>query len=149
MRLLADVPERCGYLLKERLTDIAVLVDALRRITEGECVIDPTIVARLIQRPRQASPLARLSERETEVLGLMAEGRSNQAIAERSSSAPRTVEAHVRQILMKLDLPESRRRPPPRPRRVDIPSALGLTACGYWRSRALVRREAEGVMGRQ
>ena len=107
MRLLADVPERCGYLLKERLTDIAVLVDALRRITEGECVIDPTIVARLIQRPRQASPLARLSERETEVLGLMAEGRSNQAIAERLVVTPRTVEAHVRQILMKLDLPES------------------------------------------
>jgi DNA-binding NarL/FixJ family response regulator len=107
MRLLADVPERCGYLLKERLSDVVVLVDALRRITEGECVIDPTIVARLIHRPRQASPLARLSDRETEVLGLMAEGRSNQAIAERLVVTPRTVEAHVRQILMKLDLPES------------------------------------------
>jgi DNA-binding NarL/FixJ family response regulator len=107
MRLLADVPERCGYLLKERLSDVAVLVDALRRITEGECVIDPTIVSRLIHRPRQASPLDRLSDREKEVLALMAEGRSNQAIAERLVVNTRTVEAHVRQILMKLDLPES------------------------------------------
>jgi DNA-binding NarL/FixJ family response regulator len=107
MRLLAEVPERAGYLLKDRLADMAVLVDALRRIVDGECVIDPTIVARLVRRPRERSPLDELSDREREVLGLMAEGRSNHAIAERLFVSRKTVEAHVRQILLKLDLPES------------------------------------------
>ncbi len=108
MRLLTEVPERAGYLLKERLVDVAVLVDALRRIVEGECVVDPTIVSRLVHRPRDPSPLDDLSDREREVLGLIAEGRSNQAIAERLFVSHKTVEAHVRQILLKLDLVESR-----------------------------------------
>ena len=108
MRLLTEVPERAGYLLKERLVDVAVLVDALRRIVEGECVVDPTIVSRLVHRPRDPSPLDELSDREREVLGLIAEGRSNQAIAERLFVSHKTVEAHVRQILLKLGLGESR-----------------------------------------
>src|SRR5215213_6503337 len=83
MRLLEDHPSRVGYLLKERVSDIAVLRDALHRIGDGECVIDPTIVARLLQRRREPDPLAILSEREREVLGLIAEGRSNASIAER------------------------------------------------------------------
>ena len=106
-RLLTEVPERAGYLLKDRLADVAVLVDALRRIVEGECVVDPTIVARLVHRPRQPSPLDQLSDREREVLALMAEGRSNRAIAQRLFVSSKTIEAHVRQILLKLDLPES------------------------------------------
>src|SRR4051812_16923720 len=92
MRLLAEVPERAGYLLKDRLADLAVLLDALRRIVEGECVIDPTIVARLVRRSRQPSPLDELSDREREVLALVAEGRSNQAIALRLYVSPKTVE---------------------------------------------------------
>ena len=107
LRLLEEHPERSGYLLKERVSDIAVLVDALGRIADGECVLDPTIVARLLARSRQQEPLAELTGREREVLSLMAEGRSNAAIAERLFVTPRTVEAHVRQILGKLDLPES------------------------------------------
>ena len=107
MQLLEEVPERVGYLLKERLADVAVLMDALRRITERECVVDPTIVARLVRRPRDPGPLDELSEREREVLGLMAEGRSNQAISRALSVSPKTVETHIRQILLKLDLPES------------------------------------------
>ena len=107
LQLLEEHPERCGYLLKERVSDIAVLVDALGRIADGECVLDPTIVARLLARSRQQEPLAELTGREREVLSLMAEGRSNAAIAERLFVTPRTVEAHVRQILGKLDLPES------------------------------------------
>lgn len=107
MRLLAESPERAGYLLKERLGDIAVLMDALKRITEGECVIDPTIVSQLVRRPRGPGPLDHLSPREQEVLGLMAEGRSNHAIAQRLFLSPKTVEAHVRQILLKLGLRES------------------------------------------
>ncbi len=107
MRLLAEVPERAGYLLKERLVDVAVLVDALRRIVEGECVVDPTIVSRLVHRPRDPSPLDELTDREREVLGLIAEGRSNQAIAQQLFVNHKTVEAHVRQILLKLGLVES------------------------------------------
>src|SRR3954469_13656788 len=107
IELLEAHPERCGYLLKERVSDIAVLVDALQRIAEGECVLDPTIVARLMTRSPQQGPLAQLTDREREVLALMAEGRSNAAIGERLVVTHRTVEAHIRQILGKLQLPES------------------------------------------
>ena len=106
-RLLTDVPERAGYLLKERLADIAVLLDALRRIVEGECVVDPTIVARLVQRQRANSPIDHLSDREREVLALIAEGRSNRAIAQRLYLSTKTVEAHIGQILLKLGIPGS------------------------------------------
>jgi DNA-binding NarL/FixJ family response regulator len=113
LRLLEEHPERVGYLLKERVFDIAVLVDALRRITDGETVVDPTIVSRLVDRRRRADPLGGLTRREREVLGLVAEGLSNRALAARLFVTERTVEAHVKQIFLKLDLtanPESHRR---------------------------------------
>jgi DNA-binding NarL/FixJ family response regulator len=113
MQLLHEHPERVGYLLKERVFDIAVLVDALRRLADGESVIDPTIVSRLLGRRRHASALEELSGREREVLELLAEGLSNRAIAERLVVTERTVEAHVKQIFQKLDLranPDSHRR---------------------------------------
>src|SRR5215207_1702084 len=113
MQLLQEHPERIGYLLKERVFDVAVMVDALRRLSEGESVVDPTIVSRLLGRRRQASPLDELTAREREVLGLVAEGLSNRAIAGRLVVTERTVEAHVKQIFMKLDLqtsPDSHRR---------------------------------------
>jgi DNA-binding NarL/FixJ family response regulator len=108
MRLLEEHVERSRYLLKERVSDIVVLVDALRRITEGECVVDPTIVARLVGRPRKNSPLDELSEREREVLALIAEGHSNEGISKRLFLSPKTVETHVRHILLKLDIGEAR-----------------------------------------
>jgi len=101
MRLIEDQPERVGYLLKDRVADIALVVDALRRIVDGETVIDPTIVQRLVGRRRRDDPVARLSVREREVLGLIAEGMSNKAIAGRLYVTERTVEAHV------TDLPEA------------------------------------------
>jgi DNA-binding NarL/FixJ family response regulator len=104
MHLLEEHPERSGYLLKERVFDVAVLIDALRRLADGETVIDPTIVAALIGRRRKADPLEALTEREREVLALLAEGLSNRAIAARLIVAERTVEAHVKQIFTKLDL---------------------------------------------
>lgn len=107
MRLLEEHPERTGYLLKERVSDIAVLVDALERIHEGECVLDPTIVARLVGRPRDESPLEELTEREREVLSLMAEGHSNEGICHRLFLSPKTVETHVRHILLKLGIGET------------------------------------------
>jgi DNA-binding NarL/FixJ family response regulator len=113
MRLIEHHPERVGYLLKERVFDVAILVDALRRILDDETVIDPTIVSRLVGRRRRADPVAELTEREREVLGLLAEGLSNKAIAARLYVTERTVEAHVKQIFLKLSLdtnPDSHRR---------------------------------------
>ncbi len=107
IRLAEEHPERIGYLLKERVFDIATVVDALRRIMDGETVIDPTIVARLFGRRRRMDPLSELTAREREVLGLIAEGMSNRAIASRIFVTERTVEAHVTQIFQKLDLPAS------------------------------------------
>jgi DNA-binding NarL/FixJ family response regulator len=107
MRLIEDHPERVGYLLKERVFDVAILVDALRRILDGETVIDPTIVSRLLGRRRREDPLFELTAREREVLGLVAEGMSNRAIASRLVVTERTVEAHITQIFQKLQLPES------------------------------------------
>jgi DNA-binding NarL/FixJ family response regulator len=107
MRLLRENPDRSGYLLKERVSDVAVLVDALKRIAEGECVLDPTIVAKLVRRPRDPDPLAELTEREREVLALIAEGRSNRAISELLVLSPKTVETHIGQILLKLGLDET------------------------------------------
>jgi DNA-binding NarL/FixJ family response regulator len=107
MRVIEDHPERVGYLLKERVFDVAILVDALRRIVDGETVIDPTIVSRLVGRHRREDPLSKLTEREREVLSLVAEGMSNRAIAGRLFVTERTVEAHITQIFMKLQLLES------------------------------------------
>jgi serine/threonine-protein kinase len=106
MRLLEHHRGRAGYLLKERVSDVAVLADALRRIADGECVIDPTIVARLVAR-RHAGPLQELTERERQVLALMAEGHSNEGIGERLFLSPRTIETHIRQIFLKLNLRET------------------------------------------
>jgi serine/threonine-protein kinase len=106
-RLLEDVPERVGYLLKERVSDMAVLADALRRIDDGECVVDPTIVKRLVQRRRQGGPLDTLTDRERQVLSLMAEGRTNRAIGSQLYLSGKTVEVHVRQIFQKLGLQQS------------------------------------------
>jgi serine/threonine-protein kinase len=107
LRLLENHPERCGYLLKERVSDIVVLIDALRRITEGECVIDPTIVKQLLHKSRDSGPLDALTDRERDVLAAMAEGYSNDAIASRLYLAPKTVEANIHRVLQKLDISES------------------------------------------
>lgn len=113
LRLLERHPERVGYLLKDRVSDIAVLADALRRLGDAESVIDPTIVARLLKPGRESGPLADLTPRERDVLGLMAEGHSNRGICERLFLSPKTVEAHVHKIFVKLALaetPDSHRR---------------------------------------
>jgi len=112
-RLLERHPEALGYLLKERVSDISVLKDAIQRIAEGECVLDPTIVARLVRRARRPGPLDQLTDREREVLALVAEGRSNNGIAEKLMLSLKTVEAHIGRILAKLgleDAPDYHRR---------------------------------------
>ncbi|HEY7523308.1 MAG TPA: response regulator transcription factor [Candidatus Limnocylindrales bacterium] len=107
LELIRDQIEGVGYLLKERVFDVVVLIDALRRIHDRETVVDPTIVSRLLGRRRRADPLDELSVREREVLALVAEGRSNRAIAETLVVTERTVEAHIQQIFLKLGLAES------------------------------------------
>ena len=112
MRLLEHYPERVGYLLKDRVSDVAVLTDALHRIGQGECVIDPTIVSRLLAR-HHSGPLADLTAREREILALMAEGHANDGICRLLFLSPKTVEGHIHQIFLKLDLgetPSSNRR---------------------------------------
>jgi len=94
-----------GYLLKDRVLDVDDFLDAVRRVADGGSALDPQVVATLIGAPRQVSALNELSPRETEVLGLMAEGRTNGGIAKRLWLTEKTVEAHVRSILMKLGLP--------------------------------------------
>jgi serine/threonine-protein kinase len=103
--LLADDPRGVGYVLKERVADIAQFTGAIRRVADGESVIDPQVVSRLVARPRRDSPLEALTERELAVLALMAEGRSNHAIASQLYMSPKTVETHVGNMLAKLGLP--------------------------------------------
>jgi DNA-binding NarL/FixJ family response regulator len=106
--LLADDARGLGYLLKDRVSDLRDLSEAVERVGRGGSVLDPSVVAQLVGRRRQGhDPIDDLSEREREVLALMAEGRSNRAIAERLFITERTVEKHVRSILMKLRIPES------------------------------------------
>ncbi len=105
--LLEDGAEGVGYLLKDRVADLEEFAAAVRRVGEGGSALDPAVVAQLLGRSRSDDPLAALTPRERGVLELMAEGRSNQAIAERMFVTPRAVEKHVTSIFTKLDLPAS------------------------------------------
>jgi DNA-binding NarL/FixJ family response regulator len=105
MTLLAAKPERVGYLLKDRIGDVPEFVEALHRLAEGGSVIEPALVAELVSAPTRNDPLAVLSAREREVLALLAEGRTDRGIAKLLFVTPKTVEAHVRSIFGKLDLP--------------------------------------------
>jgi len=104
LRLLDEGDRGVGYLLKDRVADSREFIDAVRRVADGGQVIDPSIVRRLVQRRRREDPLDELTDRERDVLALMAEGRSNQSIAERLTLATKTVEAHVGAIFGKLGL---------------------------------------------
>ncbi len=105
LELLQDNAEGVGYLLKDRVSDVSEFADAVRRVGEGGSALDPAVVSRLVGRRRADDPLAGLTPREREVLELIAQGRSNQAIAERLVVTPRAVEKHVTSIFGKLRLP--------------------------------------------
>jgi DNA-binding NarL/FixJ family response regulator len=103
--LVSEPAGGLGYLLKDRIADVDAFIDAVRRVADGGSALDPEVVSRLLGRSRREDPLAELTQREREVLELMAEGRSNAAIAERLVVTERAVEKHVTSIFSKLDLP--------------------------------------------
>lgn len=112
-RLLERRTQGIGYLLKQRVTDLDRFVETLKLVASGGCAIDPLVVRALIDRRRREGPLAELTERELEMLSLMAEGLSNRGLGRRLFLSERTVEAHVHKIFMKLDLaraPDDNRR---------------------------------------
>jgi len=103
--LLSGGARGVGYLLKERVAGIGAFLDAVRQVAAGGCVVDPHVVSRMLTSQRRAAALDGLSEREREILALMAQGRSNQAICRQLVLTKKTVETHVRNILQRLDLP--------------------------------------------
>jgi DNA-binding NarL/FixJ family response regulator len=108
IELLSNGTEGVGYLLKDRVSDLEELASSVRRVGEGGSVLDPSVVAQLVERPRQGrDPLEDLTERERDVLSLMAEGRSNKAIGQQLFITEHTVEKHVKNIFGKLRLPAS------------------------------------------
>ena len=103
-RLLAESPERLGYLLKDRVGDVEDFAGTLRRVAAGGSALDPEVVSRLLASTRDDGPLASLTAREREVLALVAEGRSNKAIGERLELSQRGVQKHVTAVFTKLGL---------------------------------------------
>ena len=136
-RLLAGDARGVGYLLKDRVADVRDFVDASGGWPAARTVLDPEVVSQLMGSARQDDDLERLSAREREVLGLMAQGRSNGAIAELLHLSYGAVEKNVAAIFTKLDLPAGRRRPPPRPG--GAPAPRGMTTMGVYprRGRAI------------
>jgi DNA-binding NarL/FixJ family response regulator len=102
LRLFRERPDGFGYLLKDRVLELEDFVDAVRRVARGGTAVDPEVVSQLLGRTRRDGPLDGLTDRERDVLGLMAEGRSNQGIGRKLFLSPKTVETHVHRILTKL-----------------------------------------------
>ena len=126
--LLADGSGGVGYLLKDRVSDVGQFVDAVRRVAGGGTAMDPEVVAQLLARNAGDEPLAALTPREREVLALMAEGRSNAAIAGRLFVTERAVGKHTTNIFAKLGLPPVRRRQPPGAGRPGLPERVAKAA---------------------
>jgi DNA-binding NarL/FixJ family response regulator len=105
LRLVEGGRGRTGYLLKDRVLDLDDFVSALHRVVAGETVVDPALVAQLVDRAREDDPLRDLTKREREVLALMAEGMTDRGISERLYVAPKTIETHIRHIFSKLGIP--------------------------------------------
>jgi DNA-binding NarL/FixJ family response regulator len=105
--LVADSPGGVGYLLKDRVADVDRFIEAVQRVAGGGSALDPEVVGQLLGRARRGDPLAELTAREREVLGLMAEGRSNKAVAGQLVVTERAIEKHVTSIFGKLDLPQA------------------------------------------
>ena len=122
--LLSDQRGGVGYLLKDRVMDVGQFVDAVRRVAAGGTVMDPEVVSQLLAKRARDVPLGRLTPREREVLALMAEGRSNAAVAAGLVVSEKAVSKHIANIFMKLDLPPVRRRQSSGAGRAHLPELL-------------------------
>ena len=122
--LFAGAAGGVGYLLKDRVADVSDFIDAISRVAAGGTVLDPEVVRQLLSASRRADALAMLTPREREVLALVAQGRSNAAIAGEFTISPRVVEKHVASIFAKLGLPPSAERQPPGAGRHQVPGVL-------------------------
>jgi DNA-binding NarL/FixJ family response regulator len=107
LRLITERPHGAGYLLKERVVDVGEFIDGVRRVADGGLVVDTDVVSELLARARGEQPLERITARERDVLALIAEGKTNQAIAEQLVLTEKTVDSHIRNIFFKLDLPST------------------------------------------